>query len=217
MKNWIPVLLTLLVLGSCTIEKRLYTKGFYVEFRQNGNRLKGQKTIISAADTKEESREESPVGTSVAPKAAENEVNVREYEIAELDRTTTENQVKHIKSVTGTRIQEVQPVLQKKKECKLTDNPPVNKNGNSVKQEKTQKKQRERQEITLSEEAFEFLAGAILLTLLLLCMAFPTFGAIVEMIVGILLLALIVFCVVWVIVWLCDADFGNFPWFWSGR
>ena len=211
-------LLLALFLGSCTVEKRLYNRGYHVEFRQNGKVSKEHTTNVRVVDSKEvQQYEHSEIASNVAQADIKEQlVTEVEPEVVPSVQSNQEKQLYRAKQQVRPIAQVSLPTIRNKKEVRLSDDPQVSKNGSSVKQEKAQNKQRTRREISLSEEAFEFLAGAVLLTILLLCLAFPTFGAIVEMIVGIILLILLVVGVVWVIVWLCTADF-NFPWFWSGR
>lgn len=218
MKRWLPVFFIVLFLGSCTIEKRLYNKGFYVEFRQHSGTISEKKGDENPIVKHEAIRDE------ISPAATESEVLLAvEPEFNSFPEpqsiSVKENTPKPLKNLQST----IEPQERKEPEIKIkrlvaqrftSQLKSVSESRFAVSK---QRQSSGRTEIDLSEEAVEMLLGAAALLILMLCFVYPTFAAIVQLIIAILSLALVVFCVVWVIVWLCTADFGNFPWFWSGR
>lgn len=217
MKSITFTIVLILFLGSCTIEKRLYNKGFHVEYHKKSGKVKETESAKNSGDIKETIREEE---VALVPEVED--LNRKKAEIS-LPKKEDVQLRKHPGTIKN-KLQEKTLVPEQKRTTTAADQSRQlhrlllqRFNKTTEYRQSQQKSARQSRGSGISEEAFEFLAGALLLTLLLLCIAFPTFGAIVEMIVGIVLLILLVVGVVWVIVWLCTADFGNFPWFWSGR
>lgn len=216
MKNGAFLILILIFLGSCTIEKRLYNNGFYVDFRQHSGKIGEKKGNENPAVKQDAIQEE------ILPVATESEMlPVIEPEL----NNSSEPENTSAKEVPQKPLNNGIPTIEFR-ERKVPEIKRKAEQGSSLEiksmpvkrfAELKQGQSRGRQEIDLSEEAVEMLLGAVLLLILMLCFVYPTFAAIVQLIVAIVSLALVAFCVVWVIIWLCSADFGNFPWFWSGR
>lgn len=203
-KRILLFLILFAAVSSCTVQKRLYNKGFHVEFRKQ---VKESEHHSNKNYFAEVSQTESEV---LLPDSIFTSSNPEEFETDEVISSPTAN------------APDLKPTAISSFQSKRKD---PEKNPKSifmqvhVKESVMYKSLQEGRMLSTTssdidwEDTLITVGSAILIIILLiLYFTFPTFALILEIIFAILLLVALVM----LIVWLCGA-LNNIEWFWSGR
>lgn len=195
-------------ISSCTIEKRLYTKGFHVEFRKSLRESDPHREVQSINEPKsienklEEIRPDSIIDPSVVIQEEKEEV---------ISDNTNENSIPVIKSVS--RKSKMKSPIHR-----IRTGVFIHMHFSESLMNKSLKKNQYKRSVNRSRdfdwgEFFEWvlIVGAIIGFVFLLS-AMPGVSF-VEALIGVLVVILIAF----LLALLISSALGNFEWFWSGR
>lgn len=203
MKKLTTLIILILALGSCTIQKRLHTGGYSIDFHSKHKSVKADLEAQPAftADVKPEIRDGKSFLTadSVINDKIET-ADPLENQVFNHDRPSFE---KKVIGRTRTFLKKTIPVPVLETKQKMTE----------MKKFNQQQDQRSRPSIRDWDVDWASVFGVCALTaIVVLCLIYPAFLAVVELILGLALLVFIVVGIIWIF-----AALGNFQWFWSGR
>ncbi len=203
MKKLVTLTILILALGSCTIQKRLYTGGYSMDFHSKYKSVKTDPEAQSkfATDIKPE------IGAGKSFLVADS-VIIGKIETTEPLEKVVSKQEKH--SFGNKVVQPARTFL--KKTIPVTSL--------QTKQKMTEVKEFKNQTERMSSPGIRdwdvdwgtWIGFVVIVTLLALYFIYPTFGLVMEAILAIAVLI----CFVCLICWIISA-LGNFEWFWSGR
>lgn len=202
MNKLVTLSLLILVLGSCTIQKRLYTGGYSIDFH-----------------SKHKSVKSDPEAQPTSAKAVKPEVRNIES-VLDTDTTLVDKMETAESPDTAIRVEKSLPF--EKKVVKRTSafvKKTIPFRALETKQKMTELKGINQQHRMSSPSISDWdvdwgawIGFIVLVAILILYFAYPTFALVVEAILAIAMLIGLI-CIIF---WLFSA-LGNFEWFWSGR
>ncbi len=203
MKKLITLTILILALGSCTIQKRLHTGGYYIDFHSKYKSVKTEpetQTTVTA-DVKPEIRDKKSF--LIADSVIVNKIETADPPENSISKQESLSFEKKVIGRTRTFLKKAIPVPAMETKQQITE----------MKRFNQQKDQRSSPSISDWDVDWAAWIGfVVIVTILILYFVYPTFGLVMEAILAIMVLIGFVCLICWIV-----SALGNFEWFWSGR